>query len=74
MARLPVQGRHGRRVRCAVSVKLNTDVERAEWLQCLQAAACVELRPIKPELEPVADAICDMADELYVQYRKRADQ
>ena len=68
-----VQGRHGRRVRCAVSVKLNTDVERAEWLQCLQAAAGIDLNP-RLTVEEVVVFVAAMADGLYEQYRKRADQ
>ena len=57
-------------------MKLNTDVERAEWLQCLQAAACQPYGGIEEHPKPseVAREVAILADELYVQYRKRADQ
>ena len=54
-------------------MKLNTDVERAEWLQCLQAAAGIDLNP-RLTVEEVVVFVAAMADELYRQYRKRADQ
>ena len=55
-------------MRGAVSVKLNTDTERAEWLQCLAAAACMVDDAAKS-----VGRVVEVADRLLEEYRKRAD-
>jgi hypothetical protein len=49
-------------------VRLNTDVERAEWLRCLQAAVILDIgRGYSDWSKRSANA----ADELFLEYRKR---
>lgn len=55
-------------MRGAMSVRLNTDTERAEWLQCLQAAACMVDDAAKS-----IGRVVEVADQLFEEYRKRAD-